>query len=246
MTAATAGLVEVDVRYDRGTQSELAARAPQLSEQLTSITLTDQRSVDRANELIRAGNQWVDAADALMDRVVKATNYAHKEALKTKNEFRDPIAKPLAVLKAAVVKRITDAAEEKQRAQEAADAEQRRINEAEARRVASELRALGASKEEIKEAKQEIKATTAPAVAPAVETSAGQSVAMLYSAEVTDMAAFLKHLVTDPFLITLFAYNQTFKKAIESELRGIASDRKEKYAIPGTKLVKTPSGRWRG
>lgn len=244
MKAATAGVVEIDVRYDRGSQSELAVQAPQLADKLTSITLTDQRSVDRANELISVGNQWIKSVKRIMDPVRDATHKAWKAAIQAQDEFEQPVAKPLAILKSAVVKFLADAAEAKRRAQEAADAEQLRKNEAEARRTASELRALGASKEEIKQVREEIKAVAAPIVAPAVEASAGQSIAMLYSAEVTDLAAFLKHLVTDPFLLTLFAYNQTFKKAIESELRGIASDRKDKYAIPGTTLKKTPSGRW--
>lgn len=246
MTAARAQTVEIEVRYDRVSQSELATRAPQLSEQLTIVTITDQASLNRANELILVGDKWMDSVDLIMDEVVKATHSAHKAAIKASKDFKAPVEKPLAILKAAATKFVVDAQEAAQRRQEATDAEQRRVNEAEARRVASELKALGATKEEIKEAKEEIKAVTAPTVAPIAETSAGQSVRMLYSAEVTDMAAFLKHLVTDPFLLTLFAYNQTFKKAIESELRGIASDRKEKYAIPGTKLVKTPSGAWRG
>jgi hypothetical protein len=57
---------------------------------------------------------------------------------------------------------------------------------------------------------------------------------------------FLTHLASDHYLLTLFGYSATFKKAIESELRGEATKRKDSYRVPGTKLVKTPSGSWRG
>jgi hypothetical protein len=234
-----------------------------LAAQVTGIKITDQQSVNRANELILACKQWIESVDRIMDPVRDATYKAWKAAIKAQDEFKEPVLKPMAALKVAVTTFIVAAEEEtarkkaaaeaeQRRKQEAADAEQRRLNAIEAKRVAEELEALGASKAEIREAKAEIKAVAAPIVevvpvaAPAVEVSAGQSIRMLYSAEVTDMAAFLKHLAQDNFLLTLFAYNQTFKKAIESELRGLASDRKEKYDIPGTKLVKTPSGAWRG
>lgn len=243
---ATAGLVEVEVRYDKGTQAELAVRAPQLAEQLSTIHITDQGSLDRANELILVGKQWVDSVDLIMDEVVKATHSAHKSAIKLSNDFKAPVLKPLNVLKAAVTAFIVRAQEEARRKQEAADAEQRRLNEAEARRVAAELKSLGASKAEIKEAKIEVKATPAPVVAPIVEVSSGQSIRTLYSAEVTSMGEFLKHVANDPYLLTMLSYSSAFKKAVESELRGEATKRKEQYSIPGTKLVKTASGAWRG
>jgi flagellar biosynthesis GTPase FlhF len=243
---AKPGVVEVDVRYDRGSQTELAVQIPQLSQQLTGIKITDQRTLDRANELIFACKQWLDSVDRIMDPVRDATHKAWKAAIKAQDEFKEPVSKPLAVLKAAATAFIVAAEEEKRRKQEAADAEQRRLNEIEAKRVAEELKALGASKAEIKEAKQEIKAQAAPIVEAEVEKSTGQGVTWLYSAELVDLKVFLSHLTQDDYLRILFGYSAAFKKAIESELRGEATKRKDKYDIPGTKLVKTPSGRWRG
>jgi hypothetical protein len=215
---------------------------------LLSIRITDQRSVDRANELILACKQWCESVDRIMDPVRDATHKAWKAAIKAQDEFKEPLLKPLALLKLAVTNAIVAAQEEARRKQAAAEAERRRTSEIEARRVASELRALGASKAEIAEAKQEVRASAPPVpiVAPAAEASSGQSIRTLYSAEVTDMKAFIRHLAADEFLLTLFCYSQAFKKAVESELRGEATKRKEIYEIPGTRLVKTNSGAWRG
>jgi hypothetical protein len=244
--ATRAGTVEVDVRYDRANQMQLATQGTKLSREVANLKIEDQASVDRANEIILRCKQWIESVDRIMDPVRDATHKAWKAAIKAQDEFKEPVLKPMAQLKAAVTKFIVDAQAEADRKQRLADEEQARLNRAEAKRVAEELEALGATKAEIKEAKQEIKATPAPTVAPVAETSAGQSIRMLYSAEVTDMRAFIKHLAEDEYLLTLFWYSQSFKKAVESELRGEATHRKDKYSIPGTRLIKTPSGAWRG
>lgn len=58
MATAQVGLVEVDVRYDRGTQAELAVQVPELSAQL-SIEVRDQESLNALTERIRAAEQWL-------------------------------------------------------------------------------------------------------------------------------------------------------------------------------------------
>lgn len=238
--------VEIDIRYDRSSQSELAVRSPQLVAQFSEVAITDQRSLNRANELILAGKQWLDQVDAIMDPVRDATHKAWKAAIKAQDEFKAPVLKAVDSLKKAVTNHIVAAQDEARRKQELADKEQARVNAAEAKRVAEELKSLGASKEEIKEAKIAIKAVTAAEVAPVVEASAGQSIRYLYSAEIVDMKVFLAHLAQDDYLRILFGYSQAFKKAVESELRGEATKRKDSYSISGTKLVKTASGSWRG
>jgi hypothetical protein len=242
----TPGAVEIDVRYDRGSQAELAKQTLDLSAQLTCSVIVDQSSLNAAGEVIRAADQWLKSVDRIMDPVRDATHKAWKAAIAAQDEFKAPVEKPLKALKAACAKFVADAKAETERKQHEADELQRKENEAEARRVAAQFRDVGATKAEINEIKQEILAKPAEEVKPIVEAPTGMSGRMLYSAEVVDMAAFIKHLAQDNFLLTLFAYNAVFKKAIESELRGLASDRKDKYDIPGTKLVKTASGSWRG
>ena len=246
MSATKAGTVEIEVRYDRATQHELAMQVPKLSWELANIKIEDQAGVDQANAVILRCKQWIESVDRIMDQVRDATHKAWKAAIKAQDEFKEPVLKPMAALKVAVTNFVVAADEAAKRKQALADMEQARLNRIEARRVADELEALGASKAEIKEAKAEIKAVTAQEVAPIAEASSGQSIRMLYSAEVTDMKVFIKHLAEDDFLLQLFKYSQTFKKAVESELRGEATKRKGDYSIPGTKLVKTPSGAWRG
>lgn len=241
----TVGLVEVDVRYDRGTQSELAARVPDLSSQLSLVQVTDQASLDHLTEQIRAAEQWLKAVDRIMDPVRDATHKAWKASIAARDEFVSPVEKPLKIAKIACANFVAAAREEAARKQRERDEEQRKKNEAEARRVAFEMKSVGASKVEIKEAKSVVLAAVAPTVSPKVELPTGMSSRMLYSAEITDLAEFLKYIVTDNYLLTLFGYSATFKKSIESELRGEATKRKEAYKVPGTKLVKTPSGAWR-
>jgi uncharacterized protein YhaN len=237
--------IVIDVAYDRAPQLALAQRVPELSEQLSTCQIKDQVSLNRANEAIVAGVEWLKAVDRIMDPVREATHRAWKSAIAAQDEFKAPVERPLKVLKGLASKYLADVEAEKQRKQREADEEQRRKNEADARSMAADLKRMGASKQEIADVKQEIKATPAATVQAEAAAPSGMSSRMLYSAEVTDLKAFLTHLVSDQYLLTLFGYSGAFKKAIESELRGEAGKRKDGYSIPGTKLVKTPSGAWR-
>jgi hypothetical protein len=238
--------VEIQVNYDRTDQTKLAVRAGQLSADIAGVIITDQYSLELANVMILAGNDWLKAVDRIMDPVRDATHKAWKAAIKAQEDFKGPVERPLAALKTAATRFVVAAQEATARIQAEKDAEQIRKNLAEAKRVAAELKALGASKAEIKEAQLEVKSVVAPTVQPEAVAAGGQSIRMLYSAEITDMKVFIKHLANDEFLLTLLGYSQSLKKALESELRGEAIKRKETYSIPGTKLVKTPSGAWRG
>lgn len=240
------GAVEIDIRFDRTPQVALAQRQPQLSEQLSTCQIKDQVSLNRANEAIVAGVEWLKAVDRIMDPVREATHKAWKSAIAAQDEFKAPVERPLKLLKGLASKYLADVEAEKQRKQREADEEQRKKNEADARSMAADLKRMGASKQEIADVRQEIKATPAAVVQAEAAAPSGMSSRMLYSAEVTDLKAFLTHLVSDQYLLTLFGYSASFKKSIESELRGEATNRKDKYDIPGTKLIKTPSGAWRG
>lgn len=242
---ASPALVDVQITYDKSPQSQLAERVPELSDDLVACQVTDQNSLNRANALIQSCNEWLKAVDRIMDPVREATHKAWKMSIAAQEEFKAPVEKPLKALKAAAAKFIADAQAEAQRKQREAEEEQRRLNEAEARRTAKVLKDMGASKDQIQEVRQEIRATPAPVIQPKAEVAQGMSVRTLYSAEITDMKVFLSHLANDPYLITLFSYSAAFKKAMESELRGEAQKRKDSYHIPGTKLVKTASGAWR-
>lgn len=238
--------IEIDIKYDKAPQVELAQRVPEISGQLTECAITDQYSLEIASRMIIAAGEWLKAVDRIMDPVREATHKAWKAAIAAQDEFKAPVERPLKVLKAAASQYVADAQAEKERKQREVDEEQRKKNEAEARSVAADLKKMGASKQEIADVKQEIKATAAPIVQAVAVAPSGMSGRTLYSAEITDMKAFLTHLASDPYLLTLFGYSASFKKAIESELRGEASKRKDEYKIPGTKLVKTASGAWRG
>lgn len=239
------GHVQVDISFDRAPQVALAQRQPQLSEQLLACKITDQLSLNHASKHIQLAVEWLKAVDRIMDPVREATHRAWKSAIAAQDEFKAPVERPLKMLKALAAKYLADVEAEKQRKQREADEEQRRKNEADARSMAADLKRMGASKEEIADVRQEIKATPAAVVQAEAAAPSGMSSRMLYSAEIVDMKAFLTHLVSDQYLLTLFGYSASFKKSIESELRSEATNRKDKYDIPGTRLVKTPSGAWR-
>jgi hypothetical protein len=242
---ASPALVDVQITYDKSTQSELAQRVPELSEQLTGIVIKDQVSLNQANDMIRVGNDWISAWERIWEPVRTATHKAWKATIKAEEDEKAPVERPLKALKAAASKFIAEAQAEAQRKQREAEEEQRKLNEAEARRTAKVLKDMGASKDQIQEVREEIRATPAPVIQPKAEVAQGMSVRTLYSVEVTDLKAFVAHLAQDPYLLILFGYSATFKKAIEGELRGEASKRKDQYDIPGTKLIKTASGAWR-
>jgi len=67
-----------------------------------------------------------------------------------------------------------------------------------------------------------------------------------YSVELESLEAFLRYLLTDRTQLIMFAQSNKFKEAVETELRSEASRLKDKYSIPGTRLVKKASGAWRG
>lgn len=242
---ASPALVDVQITYDKSPQSELAQRVPELADDLVSCAVTDQASLNRANALIISCNEWLKAVDRIMDPVREATHKAWKMSIAAQEEFKSPVERPLKALKTAAAKFIADSKAEAERKQREAEDEQRRLNEAEARRTAKALKEMGATKESIQEVKQEIRATPAPVIQPKVEVAQGMSVRTLYSVEIVDMKAFIAHLAHDQYLLTLFGYSAALKKALESELRGEGAKRKDTYSIPGTRLVKTASGAWR-
>lgn len=244
--ATKAQLVEVEVKYDQRTQLVLAKEAPELETLLASVKIADQESLNVANERILAGRKWLKAVDAIMDPVRDATHKAWKAAIKAQDDFKAPVERCLKVLEGAATKFILDARAEAERQQRIKDEQQRKENEANARAAAKDLKKMGAGTEVIEAVKEEIKARPAEAVAPVAEVGAGQSIRILYSAEVTDMQAFLKYLVTDNRLMILFSMSQPIKKAIESVLRDEATAMKDKYEVPGTRLIKSASGSWRG
>jgi hypothetical protein len=238
--------VEVDVKYDRTTQSQLAKQAPQLSAELVEVRIQDQESLDDANQLILASEQWLKAVDRIMDPVRDATHKAWKAAIAAQDEFKAPVQKPLAALKAIAAKFIADARAEAELRQLRLEAEQRRQNEIDAKKAAAALRISGATKEEIRQAKEEIKATPALIVAPQVEASAGMALRTYYSVKVDKLETFLQYLLTDRRLLNIFSASEKVKEAIAYELKPEAAQFKERYAIPGTCLVKKATGAWRG
>lgn len=242
---ASPALVDVQITYDKSPQSELAQRVPELSDDLVTCQVTDQASLNRANALIQSCNEWLKAVDRIMDPVREATHKAWKMSIAAQEEFKSPVERPLKALKAAAAQFIASVDAEKKRKQAEADEEQRRLNEAEARRTAKVLKDMGASKDQIQEVREEIRATPAPIIQPKAEVAQGMSVRTLYSAEIVDMKAFIAHLAHDSYLLTLFGYSAALKKALESELRGEAQKRKDAFSIPGVKLIKTASGAWR-
>lgn len=239
-------LVEIEVKYDKSTQLALAKEAPDLETLLSSVKIADQETLNIANERILAGRKWLKAVDAIMDPVRDATHKAWKAAIKAQDDFKAPVEYALKRIEGIATKFIMDAQAEAQRQQRIKDEQQRKENEANAKAAAKDLKKMGASAEVIASVKEDIKARPAEAVAPIAEKAAGQSVRILYSAEIVDFPAFLKYLVTNDRLMILFSMSLPLRKAVESELRSEASAMKEKYDVPGTKLIKSASGSWRG
>lgn len=258
--AHNSAVVEIEVKYDHTSQLELAEKAAPLTTLIeeTTLELRDQETLTRLNDVILAGREWLKGVDAIMDPVRDATHKAWKAAIKAQDDFKAPVLMVIGRAQQASTAFIIRAREEEKRLQDEADAEarrkqavldaeQRRANEAEAARVAEEMRQSGASREVIREAKAGVLATPAPMVAPktvnpTVIAPKGQAVRMYYSAEITDMRALLQYLASDNRWVLLLGMSDGFKKSLIAELRAEAEQLKDKFEIPGTKLLKNAGG----
>jgi hypothetical protein len=247
MTATTPA-VEVEVRYDQTDQRELAAQTADLATRtkLAAVEIRDQATLNQANELVRAAEDWIKAVDRIMDPVREATHRAWKAALKAQDDFKKPVAGPLRILREAVALFIYQQTQAAIEAQRIADEAQRKKNAAEARAFTKDLKAAGATPEQIAETKLQIMATPAPIIASQVEAPSGVALRTLYSAKVVNLEIFLRYLLTDEYLFRIFKNTDGVTKAIEAELKPEAVRFKEKYNVPGTELVKTPNAAWRG
>jgi hypothetical protein len=226
----------VKVNFDQKSQGALLKESESLVPQL-QITIRTQAQLDHAVAMTRVGDAWLEKWFELTDPVKEATNQAHKAAVKMQNDGARVISDKLKILRAGISKFLADVEAERIREQNEADAEQRRLNQEEADRVAKLAKKSGADKETVAEIKEQVLATPAPIVRQAYVPPANTSTVTRWDIdrENYDLYELCLAIVKFPkagnHLLTLIEPNFV-------NLKSRATEGKENAVIPGFKVKK--------
>jgi multidrug efflux pump subunit AcrA (membrane-fusion protein) len=230
----------VKVNYDTNSQTALVKQRERIVPKLT-ITIKNQTQLDAAVEMAKLAEQWIENASAFVDPVVKATDAAHKAAVKLRKELTSPVAGPLGILKTAIFNFIAEQGRIQRQAQLDADAEQERINREAAEKAAKAATKAGADKETVAEIRDNVLATAAPLVRSKVQAPADVSTRTTYDVDREDFdlyalaVAIAKLPKTGNHLLELIEPNFV-------NLRARAVAGKETAVIPGFKVVTKTGG----
>jgi hypothetical protein len=230
----------VKVNYDRDEHGKIVKQRAALVPKL-NLKITNKKQLDEALEIAALAEQWIENADALTGPVKKATDVAHKAAVKLWNDMRAPVAGPLAILKQTIFRYVEDQKRIERQRQLDADAAQERINRKAADEAAKGAQKAGADKETVAEIRETVLATPAPLVRPKVEIPADVSTRTTWDVdrEDFDLYELAKAIAALPragnHLLELIEPNFT-------NLRNRAIAGKETAVIPGFKVIKKTGG----
>lgn len=172
----------VIVRTDQKSLASLAGSGDVLSKQL-SIKITTQAELDTAAALLRAAEAWRAQVMVHTAPVKKATDEAHKAAVKMEKDMLARLNGPIDSLRAAMSKFIAGRTAKEQQRQLEADNAQRAKNQEIADQQAKLAKKAGADKETINSIVEEILATPAPAVRTGFTMPAGTSSRKTYDVD---------------------------------------------------------------
>jgi hypothetical protein len=234
--AQTAEIVKV---FPPDTAS-LAAQGKRIAPKLT-ITIKNQETLDDATRWAQAAEQWIENVEATVDPVVKATNDAHKAAVKMRTDLLSPIAGPLKLLKSAIFGYIDKVNRETRQRQLDAEAEQDRKNREEADRIAKAAKKTGADAETVEAVREEVLSRPAPIVQPKVTAPETVQTRVTWDVDRSNyqLYALVKACAAMPeagnHLLELLEPNWV-------NLRRRAISGKETAVIPGFTIKKTVGG----
>jgi hypothetical protein len=208
-------------------------------EKARALAVTDQASYELAANTLKGIKALRSEVDAAFDPIVKSAFDAHKTAVAQKRKAEAPLTEAESIIK----RSLSDYSIEQERLRQE---EQRKRDEI-ARREEEDRRLAEAALMEregqefgdaalVAEAhaliEQPVTAVTAAPLPKAIPTVQGISHRMTYSAEVTSLAALVKHIAQYPNLLPLLKVDQT---ALNAQARSL----KESLSLPGVRLVKT-------
>jgi len=209
---------------------ELTQKATTWPERARSLKITDQASY----ELACADLVGIKALRAEVEQtfgpIVHKAYEAHKEAVLQRKKADGPLDEAESILKRAIGSWTTEQERIRREEQRRLEEEARRKEEEELEREIEQMESEGASAAEVEAVIDRapvlpMAAITAP---PAMKPVAGVATRELWAAEVTDLAAFIKHVAAHPEHTALLLPNMT---AINQMARALKTAMK----IPGVR-----------
>jgi hypothetical protein len=217
----------------------VTARALAWPEHVRGLAVTDAASYEAGAELLKGIKALRAELDATFDPIVSSAFRAHRTACEQKRKAEAPLSQAEATVKAALIRYDDEQERLRRAAQRRAEEEARRRDEDERLARAAELEREGNEFGDpalVEEAEALISQPPAPvAIAPVEKATpkvSGQHFVTTWSAQVTDMAAFVKFIASRPQFLNLLTVNQA---ALNAQARSL----KEALQIPGVRAVPT-------
>lgn len=210
---------------------DLEQQAVSVRSEMSSITITDQKSYDLAVEARTAASNWLKNAREFFKGMKDPAYAAWKKICSNENAVCDPVDTTIKQINSELIR--YDQEQERLRREEQAklDREARERAEAERLQQAESMKANGADEETIDAILDApVQITQIAVAAPTYEKSKAVMYRDNYSAEVTNLLALVKYVAKNPQFLNLLQANQT---AINAQARAL----KESMAIPGVRVT---------
>jgi len=207
------------------------AEANSLPQLAGDLVIVDQAGFERGGKLLGAIQAIRKKIPETFDPHISAAHKAHKDLLATKKGFDDPNAKAELAVKAKL-KAYHDEQERRARvAQIEAELASKKADEEQRLAEAAALEAAG----ETQAAEEVLSAPAAPPPPPKAEQpkAAGVSVRKIWSAGLTDPAAFLKAVTEGNANAKAVMNDEKVRKAITARLTSLAKSLQGELEIPG-------------
>ncbi len=234
------------IRYEPETQLvRVGEDALTVLGQLQGAKITSLKSLESSSEILHDGEISLDMIAKTREQFASRVKAAFAPFLKypvfhgaainitLTMPLRQQIEQAVQKLRVSRANFLAEEQRKAQQAQLAAEAEQRRINEAAAKKAAEAAKKAGADKETIAEIKQEVLATPAPLVeskAAAVAQSVGASVRYKYYAKVTNLKSLLGACLNNEVLFNTLT---AAVPDIQDAFNAMAGAQKEAFNYPG-------------
>lgn len=213
------------------TTSELAQQAITWPERARSLKISDQATYEIACEELKGIKGLRAQVEEAFGPIVKKAYEAHREAVLQRKKADAPLDEAEGILKQSIATWQTEQERVRREEQRRLEEEARRKQEEELEQQIEQAEAEGASAAEVEAIIERAPAMPAAPVvaAPTIAPVSGVSTRETWAAEVTDLAAFIKHVAAHPEHSALLLPNMT---AINQMARALKSAMK----IPGVRV----------
>jgi hypothetical protein len=212
----------------------------QLAERVTTES-ADARKLARIenSEQYQVAAEKLNALAALRkqakdhhDPVIAAAHAAHKAALAAWKRIDEPIAEAERVVRDAMTVYVAGERRKQEEALQAAlaeEAERKRIEAAEAAKLA---RANGATREEVAAIRQEIREAPSAVIArPMMPAAQGVATVEQFDFEVTDLSKLVEYVAKNKAHLNALVANEKY-------IRSLVNAQRERFAMPGVTVTK--------